>query len=161
MGCAPLEIARDCMAQYIQYRRRQAQPHPWILGQVLRELGLFLLLGDGDTSKELAPSQAQPAERSPSPTPGALSVQVSRGGAGFQLAEGSPGPPRVLYFISRLSTECTHMYYLGVQRCDPLAQARRDSTVAQHTRQPLRQPGRGHVGGQVGTQCVLLPERRI
>ena len=35
------------------------------------------------------------------------------------------------------------MYYLGVQRCDPLAQARRDSTVAQHTtRQPLRQVSR-------------------
>ena len=54
------------------------------------------------------------------------------------------------------------MYYLGEQRCDPLAQARRDSTDAQHTtRQPLRQPGRGRVGGQVGTQRVLLPERRI
>ena len=40
------------------------------------------------------------------------------------------------------------LYYLGVQRSDPLAQARRDSTVAQHTtRQPLRQPGRGHKGG--------------
>jgi hypothetical protein len=34
------------------------------------------------------------------------------------------------------------MYYLGVQRCDPQARARRGSTVAQHTtRQPLRQPG--------------------
>ena len=54
------------------------------------------------------------------------------------------------------------LYYLGVQRCDPQTRARRDSTVAQHaTKQPLRQPGRVRVGGQVGTQRVLLPERRI
>ena len=71
----------------------------------------------------------------------------------------APQPPHA---APTLDAQGHTLYYLGVQRCDPLARGQRDSTVARHTtRQPLRQPGRGRVGGRVGAQRVLMPERRI